>query len=434
METPAHPIARVLAIALCLFLVIGLSWTWFGHVDIVASAQGKLVPTGRVKVIQPRDIGVIRNIYVEDGQQVRAGDMLIELDPTENAADWEQLANDLYIRELQTARLMALLQQPDDPLAAFDPPRAPVLTTVPGPGAETPQLAVQRRLMLSQAEEYAGRIGQLATELDQRTAQRQSIAATVQRLTRTLPVISERVATYRTLSEKGWTPRTQYLELEQERLDIEGELAAQQHRLREADAAIASLADEERQAVEALRAQWLADLADAESAANNIRQEMVKADNRRGLQRLVSPIDGVVTQLAVHTVGGVVTGAQPLMTIVPRGDRLEVEAMVLNKDVGFIEEGQTAAIKLETFPFTKYGIIDGEITTVSRDAITVDNAGLLYPARVTMAQTDMLVDGRAVPLDAGMSATVEVKIGQRRLMEFILAPIFRYKDESLRER
>ena len=199
-------------------------------------------------------------------------------------------------------------------------------------------------------------------------------------------------------------------------------------------AAIASLADEERQAVEALRAQWLADLADAESAANNIRHEMVKADNRRGLQRLVSPIDGVVTQLAVHTVGGVVTGAQPLMTIVPRGDRLEVEAMVLNKDVGFIEEGQTAAIKLETFPFTKYGIINGEIATASRDAITVDEGGLLYPARVMMASTDMLVDGRAVPLDAGMSATVEVKIGQRRLMEFLLAPIFRYKDESLRER
>ena len=143
---------------------------------------------------------------------------------------------------------------------------------------------------------------------------------------------------------------------------------------------------------------------------------------------------GVVQQLAVHTVGGVVTPAQELMVIVPADSRIEVESMVLNKDIGFVHSGQEAEIKVESFPFTRYGTIVGEVKFVSRDAVADETLGLVYPARMKMAKTTILSGSTEVPLAPGMAVTVEIKTGKRRLIEYLLAPLQRYRDESLRER
>jgi len=178
----------------------------------------------------------------------------------------------------------------------------------------------------------------------------------------------------------------------------------------------------------------LTELSDVENRIVVFGQEMVKADKRVTLQNLRSPVTGTVHRLAIHTIGGVVTPAQELMHIIPYDDPVEVEAWLPNKDIGFVHDGQEAAITVETFPFTKYKHVDAELLNISNDATPDENLGLVYAMRVKMHQTTMDVKGKIVNLTPGMAVTVEMNLGKRRLIEFLLSPLLRYKDESVRER
>lgn len=159
-----------------------------------------------------------------------------------------------------------------------------------------------------------------------------------------------------------------------------------------------------------------------------------KADQRQSLQRIVAPVDGVVQQLQVHTIGGVVEPAQQLMQVVPDGAAVEIEAKILNKDIGFVREGQDAVIKMEAFPFTRYGTLDGQVTEVSDDAIEDEKQGLLFTARIAVPDARLQVDDKILPLSPGMLASVEIKTGSRTLMEYILSPIMKATNEAGRER
>ena len=182
------------------------------------------------------------------------------------------------------------------------------------------------------------------------------------------------------------------------------------------------------------RSEILSQLAETQRRIEQLKQQRIKAAQRTNLQKLTAPVTGVVQQLAIHTLGGVVTPAQELMKIVPQDQSLEVEAWILNKDIGFIEAGQTAEIKIETFPFTKYGTIDAEIINVSDDAVSDEKRGLVYAGRVRMAKSTIQVGNKTVNLTPGMAVTVEVKTGKRRLIEYVLSPLLKYKNESLGER
>jgi HlyD family type I secretion membrane fusion protein len=222
--------------------------------------------------------------------------------------------------------------------------------------------------------------------------------------------------------------------------------------LSEAESLIASIQRKKAQGDEELKRDRLKELADAEMQASAIDQELTKADERQRLKTIVAPASGTVQQLAVHTVGGMIQPGQALMAIVPDDSGIEIEAMILNQDIGFVAEGQEAVIKLDAFPFTRYGIVPGKIKIVSEDA--VDGGGsqqgglpsearsaqegssnpLFYTARVTFDQTTMNVDGKAVKLAPGMAATVEIKTGKRKLIEFLLSPLMKMTDEAGRER
>ena len=207
----------------------------------------------------------------------------------------------------------------------------------------------------------------------------------------------------------------------------------ERRRLVETEAALTSARARLAETEAEFRRQSHAGIAQVRRREASIEQELIKAAERNRLQTLTAPVAGTVQQLAVHTIGGVVTPAQPLMQIVPAGATLEIEAMVLNKDIGFVREGQAATLKIESFPFTKYGTIDGRVRQIYKDAVEREGLGLAYPARVTMARTTMNVDGRTVRLSPGMAVTVEIKTGKRRVIDYILAPLKRYQDESLRE-
>ncbi len=421
-ETPASPLGRALAVAIAAFFVIAVAWAAFGRIDIIATAQGKIIPSERVKVIQPRDPGVVRAIHVSDGQKVRAGDVLIELDPTDTEADRERLGQDLATARAEIARLTALLT--DDPERAYAPP-----PDVPQGVAE-----LHRSLLAGEVGEHRSRRAALDADLAKRRAEIGTIEAETARLERILPKVRERVEGRRRLVEQKYVARLAFAELEEELFDIEGQLQVQRQRMVEARAALAA-AQSERDHVDAeFRRDVLARLTEARRQAAAVEQELIKAREHSRRQTLTAPVAGTVQQLAVHTVGGVVTSAQELMVVVPADSRLEVEAMILNKDIGFVHDDQEAELKIESFPFTRYGTIDGTVLHVSPDAVQDEALGLVYPARVAMARTTMLVGDKWVNLTPGMAVTVEIKTGKRRAIEFLLAPLQRYQDESLRER
>jgi len=359
VETPPSPIGRLIAITIAVLFCAALVWSWWGTVDIVASATGKIVPSGRTKVIQPFETGVVRAIRVQDGQAVKAGDVLVELDPTVNAAERDHLQNDLLAEQLNAARLRAALAAVGDLEADFVAPA----------GADPVLVGTQRQLLLNQVNEHRAKIASLARQQAQKEAEQDTIGATIHKLEATIPVVQQRVDIRKTLMERELTSKITYFEILQLLVEQQEELSVQKSHLNEAAAAVAAIRETRGQAVAEYRKSLSDELAKAEQKANGLTQDLIKAERKTSLQRLTTPVDGVVQQLAIHTVGGVVTPAQALLVVVPNDSRLEVEALVSNRDIGFVYAGQDAEIKIDTFNFTRYGLLQGKVLSVSQDAI-----------------------------------------------------------------
>lgn len=445
VDTPPSPIGRAIMATIIVMFCAGLAWASWGSIDIVASATGKIVPSGSTKVVQPFETGVVRSIRVQDGQAVKAGDILIELDSTVNAAERDHLDNDLLAEQLNIARLRAALAGSDDPLADFKPPA----------GADPALVAAQRQLLLNQVAEHRAKIAALAHQQAQKEAELATIAATIHKLEALIPVIQQRVDIRKTLMDKELGSKLSYFEIFQLLIEQQEELRVQRSHMREAEAAIAAIREAGRQAEAEYRHSLSDDLAKAQQKASGLAQDLIKAEQKTRLQLLRAPVDGVVQQLAIHTIGGVVTPAQALLVIVPSDIRLEIEAIVSNRDIGFVQVGQEAEIKVDTFNFTRYGLLHGRVLSVSPDAIIRDRQQdrpdnrplgtpsetsepkgqeLSYSARISLDSTRMLIEDRMVNLSPGMAVTVEVKTGSRTILSYLLSPLLRYRQEILRER
>jgi len=437
-ERPPSPVGRAILWSIIAFFLIALAWSVAGRIDIVATAQGRIVPGGRVKVIQPLEIGSVRAIHVTEGQTVRQGDVLIELDPTLSAADRDRLTDERDAARLDRARLLALVrrlrQRNDGASPPADDGDFPRLDVSASAGMEPAATAVQRELLRSQWTEFTTRLAAHDADLEKRTAELAGVRAQVTKLQQTLPLVTRRAEALKGLLARKLVAENQWLELEQNRIEQQQDLESHKQRGAELKAAIAE-ARQRRNSVEAeFTGKVYAELAEVERRLAGLEQELVKAEQRTGLRTLSAPVDGIVQQLALHTVGGVVTPAQELLRIVPQEGGLEIEAWVLNKDIGFVREGQMAEVKVETFPFTKYGTLAAEVVDVSGDAVTDERRGLVYAARVLLEDAAIRVGDRLVRLTPGMAVTVEVKTGTRRLIEYVLSPLLRYRDEGLRER
>ena len=445
VETPPSPIGRSIAWAIVAIFCLALTWAALAKIDIVASAQGKIIPSGRTKVIQPFETGVVRAIRVRDGQSVKAGDVLIELDPTINEAERDHLRSDLIAAQLDVARLTAALSESTDPLAVFDPPA----------GANPTQIAMQRQFLASQVAEHRAKLLALDRQRAQKEAERATIAATITKLEATIPLLEQKVEVRKYLYEKELGSKIIYLQDLGDLTSQKQDLLVQKSRLNEADAAVAAITESAAQAKAEYRRTLSSDLATVSQKAAGFTQDVIKAEQRTRLQQLLAPVDGIVQQLAVHTIGGVVTPAQALAVVVPADSRLEIEAMVSNRDIGFVHPDQEAEIKVDTFNFTRYGLLQGRVLSVSQDAISRDKLQdrtneraqgaqtssseprgqeLVYAARVSMDRTQMQVEDKLVNLSPGMAVTVEIKTGSRSVFSYLLSPLLRYKQETLRER
>jgi len=332
-----------------------------------------------------------------------------------------------------------------DPTAEFHPPAA----------APASLVAMQRQFLMSQTSEFAAKLAALDRQRAQKEAERATIVATIAKLDATIPILQQRVDIRKGLTDKELVSKITYLETLHQLVDQQQEHKVQESRYQEAEAALAAIIETRAQAEAEYRRALSSDLVEAERKAAGLSEDLVKAEQRTKLQVLTAPVDGVVQQLAVHTVGGVVTPAQALLVVVPAESRLEIEAMVSNRDIGFVHPGQQAEIKVDTFPFTRYGLLRGTVLTVSQDAITHDKPQdqkgdkvpsaesstsepkgqeLVYAAHISLPRTQMQIDDNLINLSPGMAVTVEIKTGSRTVISYLLSPLMRYKHESLRER
>lgn len=426
-KTPASPVGRVILYAIVLLFAIAVLWATFGKIDIVAVAQGKVVPSERVKVIQPLETAVIELIHVEEGQSVKAGQPLITLNTNITQADVRRFREEWRGSALKRLRLSALAEW-------FRNPDASALSLTSENPELVPYLNAHRSLLDQEVTELRANLRNIQQESDRLQAEKQMVEAEVKKNQRLLEVLNERVAAYDQLQRKGTGSRMEFLEVKQEQIEVEQNVSVQVARINQLNASIAANDSKRDMMVSERFKNALQELQELTVQEAMLREELLKAEQRSSNYLLRAPIDGTVQELAVTTIGGVVTPAQEVMKIVPEGSAVEVEAQFLNKDIGFIHPGQLAEIKVDTFNFTKYGVIDAELSDLSNDAIQDEELGLVYKAKLTPSESALSVNGKTVTLSPGMTVTAEVKTGQRRVIEFFLSPLLRYKEESLGER
>lgn len=445
IDTPPSPGLRWLLLTLCALFMLMLGWAFIGRMDVVAVATGKTVASGSAKIIQPIEIGAVRAIHVRDGQYVRRGQLLLELDSTLASADEAQSTQSLRTAQLVQARNDALLDHLVGGPSRFV-----------APAGTPPAVARAEAVFVRTAiAEYEAQSAGLTQQRAEKIAQLQGAEAQISKLREAVPFIEKQMAARNELSEKGYFSKLKLLEYQQARAEHLREIDVQSAQAAAARAAIGTLDAERRRLRETFGKGAATDLSQANDKAGLATEELRKSERRRRYQELRSPVDGVIQQLAVSTVGGVVQPAQPLMIIVPcasgRGEdcaaAIEVEASVMNKDIGFVHRGQRVAVKLEAFNFTDWGLIEGTVQTISRDSLEpAREAGgrpegkapssPVYAARIRLhcGAGDPLRSPLCDRIQPGMSAQAEIKTGRRRIIDYLLSPIVQTVSEAGRER
>jgi len=422
VETPPSPVGRTTAWILISLFSIAVIWACVGQVDEVTVAQGKVIPSGYTKTIQAVDTGVIKAIHVENGSKVHAGDVLIELDTTLTEADLDRQLKEQAHYQLEIKRLVA--EQTGQPFG-------------PEPEANiNPQnLQYQIELYRSRTAEQKAKLAVAQQEVKQAQAALASAQATQQKLAVQYDIAITREEKVKDLLEHNALSYMQYLDTFEKRATAEQSLSAQvsevdrlQHVLQQNLEALNKIVGEYERDV-------ATKLVENRRQLQAIEEELRRAKEKNRRSTITSPIDGVVNQLSIHTIGGVVTPAQALLLIVPEGAQMEIEAWLANKDIGFVYAGQNAEIKVETFNFQKYGMLDATLVEVSSDAVEDKEKGLVYRA---LLRTDLnyfaLANDRTVYLSPGMAVTVEIKTRQKRIIEYFMDPFIKYRKEGLRER
>ena len=500
LETPPAPLPIATMLTICAVFAAAFAWSFFGRLDVYAVAPGKLEPTGKVKVIEALDPGKIAAIRVENGQKVRAGDLLLELDPAEAAADDRAARSALQAGLAEIARrraavaaarqaerqsadgaaalqtLEALAANPQGKIAWSDGPAGatrPDPTPAADPNRQADALrgeidAAQLSPEGAHAREEAvlsADLSQLADTLralDKQVAQKQ---ATLERLrmsiayqTTLIDTLTQRVATRQEAIDLRVGTKINLYDAKEQLQRSQSELASDQGQLIETNAAIGELASEKTKAL----SQFIADnqnkAEEAARKAEEARAALAKATARLARTKLYAPIDGVVQQLSATTFGQVVGAGQQLATVVPTGGALQVEALVANMDIGFVKVGQPVEVKLDAFPFTRFGALHGKVVAIASEAVDEqqakralanatapgnipDNAAgpgqtpsFVFPVIVAVDQPAMRVDGATIPLAPGMTATVDIRTESRRIVDYLMSPLAKTISEAMTER
>jgi hemolysin D len=436
LEKPPSPAGRWILWSILLAFSVVTVWAVFGRVDIVAVAHGKIIPAGSIKAVQPAQLGIVRNLFVTDGQHVTAGELLIELDPTVTDADRERLAGQIDAASSERERLRCFVEAIEkDQIAGLQD--GSVMTESIGlntGGVPGDRAGLQGEILVDQWAEYHAVWMLAERELAANDAEQDAGKANLQKLRSILPLVADRAAALKKMVERDLVPRLQWNEAEQRRIETKQEIEILRHRQQQLAANAGKIQQDLKVQLARIRKAAHTRIAELDTELYGLGQELVKAKALSLRQQLTSPVAGTVHQVAVHTIGGVVKPAEPLMWIVPDDTELEVEAWINNRDIGFVRTDDAVEVKVETFPFTKYGTLPARVDAISHDAVSDETHGLVYKARILLEKSTIRVNGNPVRLEPGMAVTAEVRTGDRRLVEFLMSPLLRYRDEFARER
>jgi HlyD family secretion protein len=430
-ESMPNPMGRKVLWSILLLLGGLIVWAVVGRLDIVAVAEGKLVPQSYVKIVQPSESGIVKEILVKEGDSVRAGQVLMRMDTLITDADSKSIQADFERKRLTLRRVDAELANTPFHALAGDPPHLAA--------------AVQAQYRANRAAFEAA----LAEEKSRLAKARQDLGAAeeIQRkFTAVLPHYREQEQAFARLGKDGFAGGVLVSDKKRERIEKEEELATQAHMIESARAGVQQSEMKLIQIDSDYRRQLHAERDEAQSAFDKLSQELAKQTHRKELLALKATQDSVVKDLATHSIGTVVQPGTVLLTLVPEHETLRAEVWLSNEDIGFVKKGQTVRLKFAAFPFQKYGMIEGAVEHIGADA--VDNAsanggppvdkpgtpGATYKALVALKATRLETDGERFPLSAGMQASAEILLGTRTVLEYLLSPVQKAWHESGRER
>ena len=446
-ESPPSPLKRLVLLTIVGLVVALIVWASVGKMSIVATAPGKFIPEGRVKTLQPLEASIVKSIHVREGQHVDSGDLLLELDPTLSAADMNASADKLAFNQLEQARLVAELTH-----------KTPLYASA---GQAPGRLALEERIRQAREQAHAAKLAGAQAAVEEKAAALAAAQATLQKYHELTGIAEEREASARPLVETGAIARIDYLQLKEDLAKNRNDFASQQETVQQARAAIL----EADRALEQVRRDRVADiykdLDDRVTSEPELNGGAQKSRELYSLKWLRAPVSGYVQKVDVTTIGQVVSAAQSLVTIVPDGTPLIVEATATNQDIGYLKVGQPVEIKVDTFPFQKYGSLKGTLEWISpdaedrdgastdsdtrsgtaeaksdknKDSATANNAGYVYKIRVRTEQSQFRVNGETRPLQAGMTVQADITTDKRRVIDFFLSPVIKYLDEGLKVR
>lgn len=424
----SHPRIMAWAIPLLInaFIAVVIIWLWLSEVDVISPAQGRIIPNSGLQVIQPRETSVVEELLVSEGEHVKKGQVLIRLRNQDRQADVTRLESEIRSLRAHLYRLAVMegfLNDTDDVAEVVDPPDVPEI-----------YLLREKALLEQQKVAYEYERSSLLNQVKRAEATQAALQAEVKRLEQLLPFAEKRAKRAKSLSKSKMLSDTERDSAVEEFVAKREELNVKRFELeraaRELDVAKAEMSGFEKKRKSSLLEERLK----ATQELSVAKSEYAKAKEALEGRELRSPLDGVVHDVAVNTTGGVVQSGETLMQVIPEKSPLQLEAKVLNRDVGFVQAGQSVKVKLDAFPFTKYGYIEGKVKRIDGASVQDDKLGEVYPAIIELAQNYIRVNNREVKLIPGMTGSVDVRIGRRTLMEYLLAPVYRYKDEALRER
>ena len=452
IETPPSPVRMAFIWIICALVVVTLAWSWFARIDIVAVAQGKIQPTGRVKVIEPLETGKVASIRVENGSRVKAGDILIEMEGGDAQAEEADAAATLGAWRAEAARRRTAIEAATRQTWSTTP-------TVAWTEDIPPASRLREENVLSgDLAQLAGALGSLDAQSRQKEVERDHLDATIAAQNNLIATLQERVDMRSSLVASGAGAKSALIDAT-ETLQYQQTMVQTQTGQREqAVANLQVLAEERQKTVAAFIADNSQKMAEAQRQADDYEQRLIKARLKSSRLALTSPIDGVATGLSVTTVGQVIQSGEEIMRIVPADATLEIESYLPNQDIGFVKPGQTAVVKVESFPFTRYGTLSAQVTRVAHDAIPAPDAqaaandpakanrddklfgaaqptqNLVFPVTLRPDKIAMNVDGQSLPLTPGMTVTVEIATGRRRILEYVFSPLVEVASQAMKER
>jgi hemolysin D len=450
-DEPISPIRLGLMLALSGFGCITLLIAFVVKIDIYATAQARIQPPGRSKIIQPLDTGKVRALHVQNGSHVHQGDLLMELDPTETAADRDAIAAQIADLDAEIARRRTAIAGAHSNPSATNTPQIEF-----PPGLEADITGRESAVLAADLAHLSSTLESLDSQIAVNLATKQAAQMVIGEQVLLIAKVRESLSMLQAVAQKGLESKAHVLNLEQQLAAQLATLASLKGQALRADVSARSVATQKIETVREFEDEQSQALATALEKRRTLAEDLVKATAKVGYTRMLAPITGVVQEITVSTLGQVVIPGQALMIVVPDDAGLEVEAMVANQDIGFIEPGETAILKIDSFPFTRYGTITGKVVRVSHDSVSGSDAtppvdspnttqtyrgsasskvrNLVYPITIALEKTTMIADGKIVPLMAGMDATVEIRTGSRRLIDFVLAPVREVTSEAGHER